>query len=556
MTDIDVLVVGGGPTGLTMGSELARRGVSCRVVERLETPSLLSKAIGVQARTLEIFDDMGIAEEMVSRGVELEGVTMLADGEPVISIDFGELDTRYPFLLSLPQSDTEALLAALLAKRGVELERGVELVALDQDDRGVSCVLRNGNDESRVRARYVVGADGAHSTVRKQIGLSLEGKSYEEQFLLADVRVPWDLPRHRVTTFFSERGLLASFPIPGDRFRLIATTNSATTPSLGDLSRLIYERSGIEAEPYDPAWTAAFRIHCRQVAEYRRGRVLLCGDAAHIHSPVGGQGLNTGIQDAHNLAWKLALLVRGRAKAAVLDSYQSERHGIAANVLRSTDFATMVATLRHPVARAIRDSMAQMLTSLEVVQQRVRRQVAELDLTYASSPIVSEDASSVLESRLGSADEEETPNLRAWRAFAVGPRAGDRAPDAAGRDREGRTVRLATLLEGSKHTVLLFDGQAATPEGYAHMTEVGRDLLARHPDDVRVVVVVPGERRPALLDWEGPILFDPDGELEERYGAAAECVYIVRPDLYIGFRGQPIEFDPVFAYFAKIFADR
>lgn len=558
---LDVLVVGAGPTGLTLACELARRNTSFRIVDQASEPTRLSKAIGVQARTLEIFEDLGIADETVAAGLKLVGVTMYSGGQAIVRASFDELDTHFPFLLSIPQSDTERILTDLLQRLGGSVERSLELVALQQDERGVITTLRHADGrEERLRVRWVVGCDGAHSATRKLAGLELEGSSYDDRFLLADVRIGWDFPRDRITTFFAESGLLACFPMPGERWRLIATAppdgpaDAHEAPTLREFQRIVDERSGADGTLVDPAWLARFRIHCRQVEQYRRGRVFLAGDAAHIHSPVGGQGLNTGIQDAHNLAWKLALVAQGAGRPELLDSYHAERHAVGVALLRGTDAATRVATLKHPVVRAIRNRVSSFLSSLEVVQQRITRSVAELDLGYAGSPIVDEHRSSIFRSRIGSDESDESPTVNAWWAFDSAPGAGHRAPDGVlARPGDEDAVRLAQIIDGRRHTLLLFDGRAPTKDGYARLSEVARAVESRYSDHVNVHVVVPGGDRPPELTWHGSVLMDIYGDLEDRYGARAECLYLIRPDLYVGYRSQPADRDALLEYLSRIF---
>jgi 2-polyprenyl-6-methoxyphenol hydroxylase-like FAD-dependent oxidoreductase len=462
-------------------------------------------------------------------------------------------------LLSIPQSETERLLTELLAERGGTIERGLELANLAQHDDHVTATLRGVDGKSEeLDARWVVGADGAHSSVRRLAGLGFEGSSYDDRFLLADVRVDWDFGRDRIITFFAESGLLACFPMPGERWRLIASTDGTeddlTPPTLAEFQRIVDERTQLESRLDDAAWLARFRIHCRQVKRYRAGNVFVAGDAAHIHSPVGGQGLNTGIQDAHNLGWKLELVSRGKAPPELLDSYHLERHAVGVALLRGTDFATRVATLKHPVVRAMRNSLSRFLSSLEVVQQRITRNVAELTLSYAGSPIVAEHRSSMFRSRFGEDESQERPTVSAWWAFDSAAGAGQRAPDGLIlRLGTGESVRLASVIDGRRHTLLLFDGRAPTPEGYARLAGVARAVERSWADLIDVHVVVPGDERPPELEWHGSILLDIYGDLEDRYGARAECLYLVRPDLYIGFRSQPADEVALIQYLKRIF---
>jgi hypothetical protein len=300
-----------------------------------------------------------------------------------------------------------------------------------------------------------------------------------------------------------------------------------------------------------PKWLGRFRIHSRQVEHYRRGRVFLAGDAAHIHSPLGGQGMNTGMQDAHNLAWKLALVQRGRARAGLLDSYHVERHPIAQQILRGTDVATRVATLRNPVARAVRNQMARFFSSFDVFRERVGRNVAELTIDYRKSPIVDQHRDSVLFARIGDDADGESPTIAAYRAFGSAPHAGQLAPDGVVRA-DGRDLRLGEVLDTRRHTLLLFDGRATTEQGYERFRQIHARVAANHADRINVHVVVPSEQRPAGLDGIS-VLLDPEGDLELRFGAIAECLYLIRPDLYIGYRSQPADLDPLAKYLSSIF---
>jgi 2-polyprenyl-6-methoxyphenol hydroxylase-like FAD-dependent oxidoreductase len=560
MSILDCLVVGAGPTGMVAAAELRRYDLSVRVLDKLPAPSPLSRAVIVHARTLEILDEMGVAETLIAAGVKLRGATLHSGREPIASFSFDEIDSRYPFLLCLPQAETERVLGDLLARRGAQVERGVELVSFTHGDAGIAATVRHPDGHSEcVEARFLLGCDGAHSVVRKGLGLDFAGEALAEQFLLADVKIAWDVARDRVSSFFSGDGLLACFPLPGGSWRLIANQGSSETrsPELADVQALVDRRAGVPAVVSDPKWLAAFRINSRQVAKYQVGRVFLAGDAAHIHSPAGGQGMNTGIQDAHNLAWKIAHVTKHGSPLSLLDSYHLERHHIGRDLLRGTELATRVGMLRAPLARAVRDQVTRYLSSLEVIQRRLSRQVAELTLSYAGSPIVDEHQDNLFSARLLGGDEShESPTVGAYRRFAAGPKAGERAPDAEVIDlASSKPRRLSSLLGGEHHAVLLFDGRARTEGGYRTLSHIASALEARHHDAVRVFTVVSGREPPG---WDGPlgrVLLDPDGEAEDVYGATAECAYVIRPDLYIGHRSQPASQDHLLTHLRKIFGD-
>jgi 2-polyprenyl-6-methoxyphenol hydroxylase-like FAD-dependent oxidoreductase len=546
MTDVDVLVVGAGPTGLTAACELARRGLRVRIIDEAPAPTKISKAIAVHARTLEIFDDMGIAEKAIDAGLKLGGVSVLAAGETVVSADLAELPTRYPFLLSISQVATESVLLELLSSRELQVERETKLVSFTQDGTGVSAKVVAKGVEQEIRAAWLVGADGAHSRVRKTLEIQFEGSTYDERFLLADVKIEANLRDDRVTTYFAEDGVLACFPMKGGRFRLIGTASSSddkeVAPTLDEITSLFAARSGTAAAVTDPQWLARFRVHCRQVEKYRDDRVFLAGDAAHIHSPVGGQGMNTGIQDAHNLAWKLALVHSGKARGLLLDSYEKERHGVGQAILRGTDAATKVITLKSSLARSVRNEVARFMTSFELVQRKVAEHAAELTVSYERSPIVREDTTGMLQARIGTAAGGETPTIAAVRDFDVGPKPGARAPDGkvtlAGKS---GAKRLLSVIDARKHTLLLFDGKSASKEGYARFVAIAQKIGERFPGLVDVLVVTPKSQRPAELTEDQAVLLDPDGELERAYAATTECAYVIRPDLYVAYRSQPAD---------------
>jgi 2-polyprenyl-6-methoxyphenol hydroxylase-like FAD-dependent oxidoreductase len=554
--DLDVLVVGAGPTGLVLGGELARRGLSVRVIDKLAAPTTHSRAIAVHARTLEIFDDLGIADQLIARGVAVGGVTVRAGGKPIVDADFAGLPTRFPFVLCTAQTETEAVLGELLARRGVRVERSCELVSLTQDATGVDAVVRGPGGDAAVRARWIVGCDGAHSAVRHAVGASFEGHAYEDVFVLADVHIGWDEPGDRALTFLAEDGVAAFFPLPGGRWRVILSATSALgeQPSEPDLRALCEQRAGRSVPLDNSVWIASFRIHCRQVQAYRHGRALLAGDAAHVHSPVGGQGMNTGMQDAHNLAWKLALVARGVAGDALLDSYHAERHAIGKQLLVDTDRVTKLGMLTG-ISAAIRNQLMRVLASFEPVRRRIVHGAAQLGVGYEHSPLVGEATSSILTARFGKPEAGESPTLGSHVAFSGGPAPGTWAPDGACMLASGTAAtpsRLAKLRDACVFTLLLFDGRDASATGYAAFVAIANQARARLGALVQVFVVTPRTERPAELPADLDVVIDHAGALEAAYAAQTECLYLVRPDGYIGFRSQPANGDALAAHVDRV----
>jgi 2-polyprenyl-6-methoxyphenol hydroxylase-like FAD-dependent oxidoreductase len=313
MADAQVLIVGAGPVGLTAALVLQALGIRFRIIEKNAQPVAESRALGIQARTLELFEQLGLAEALLAEGIIARAMSIFLEGEEKVRIGFGHLETPYPCLLILPQSGTERLLSRHLLERGGQVERSVELTALAQDETGASCTLRNADGrEEACRAEYVLGCDGAHSTVRKQVTLGFSGEPIPGTFVLADAQIDGDWPLDEGRAYVGAAGFLLLIPIGGQQWRIIArlTGESHSTPpavSLELLQQLCSQRGPPGLRPHNPTWMSMFQISSRIVERFRAGRVFVLGDAAHIHSPAGGQGMNAGMQEAFNLGWKLAM---------------------------------------------------------------------------------------------------------------------------------------------------------------------------------------------------------------------------------------------------------
>ena len=527
--DTEVLVAGGGPTGLMLALGLASRGIACRVVDRAPVRSDRSRALVVHARSLELLQKLGIADELIAAGRRTMAANLFINGRQALRFAFGEVgrvtDTPFPFTLLVSQVDTERVLEKRLAALGTHVERPLELLGFDEDADGVRARLRRGDGrEEELRARYIVGCDGAHSAVRKGAGLSFEGAAYPQDFVLADMRVDWENDDDALYIFVSRAGLLAVFPFaePGS-YRLIATRSEsvpddAGDPSLDELREIVRQTSPIPMELRDPRWLARFRLHHRAANHYRAGRAFVAGDAAHIHSPAGGQGMNTGIQDAANLAWKLALVLRGHAPECFLDSYEAERLPVGRRLLRTTDRLFAGTASRGPVSLALAGFLLPRLGGFALgrpgLAARGFRFISQLEIAYPSSPVV----------------DEARPRLQG------GPRAGNRAPDAVVR-RVGGETTLFSLCAGAAHHLLVFGGDSAEPL---------RALAAQHLGEVEAHHVT---REPGVAGaW-----IDASGEAHRRYGISDAGCYLVRPDGYVAFRAPGVDAAPLAEYLLRVF---
>jgi 2-polyprenyl-6-methoxyphenol hydroxylase-like FAD-dependent oxidoreductase len=460
----DVLVVGAGPTGLALACGLRLQGIGVRVVDRLPAPATTSRANFVHVRGSEVLARLGALGDLPQRSVRAMRITTYLGDRPMMRIRFGDpgLRTAAPPMV-VSQALVEGELRRRLAELGVTPEWGVSLTGLTQDDDGVTAELDDGRT---VRARWLAGCDGTASAVRKAVGIDAPGVRLSERFLLADLHLDWDVDRTGTSGWVHPTGMLGAMPMPddegrGDLWRLIAydpasaeleqtadasVAGTTGAPRAADaygrrsrlteeqildrLRAILPERTGRDVRVLDSEWLSEFTIHRRLADRYRHGRVLIAGDAAHAHAPFGGQGMLTGLGDAENLAWKLALVARDRAADALLDTYEAERRPLATDVLRGTANVTRVNVARSTVGRFLRDQVLIRLFNQPWVQRWVTFTTSQLWVSYRSGPLGAGGAERVA-ARLG-------------RRICVG----DRVPDLGCARGDGTPTRLYAELGG------------------------------------------------------------------------------------------------------------
>ncbi|MFS0913152.1 FAD-dependent monooxygenase [Microbacterium sp. 179-I 3D2 NHS] len=479
----DVLIVGAGPVGLVLATELARRGVRLRIIDSLPAPTTESRAIVVHSRSLDHLRALGAWESVMSHAIEAHGMQMHSGEKTVAEVSFDDIAAVYRYSAALAQTDTEAALAGRLAELGATVERSTTLTAYSQDAEGVDARVTAADGSIRtVRARYLVGADGARSAVRHLTGQKLEGSFVGEDFLLGDVEGDHDYDRSLFHTFFSpgqSTGLL--FALPGDRVRVFAQLPPGTDPhrpaTVDWLQEALLER-GIRLRIRESHWITRVTLKHGQVPRYRDGRVFLAGDAAHIHSPAGGLGMNTGMQDALNLAWKLHAALGAVDDTALLDSYHDERHPVAADVIRFTTRLSDAGTLSNPVAQRVRNALLHIGLSIPAVEKRIAGTVEQQNVRYRDSAIVTG---------------------------------------------EGRMLRPGDYL-------------------FLEATSVA-DALAQHPSHLAILLPGRGEPPRAVLPaWlsELTVTDDEAERLRQSTGLADGGLLIVRPDGYLGHIGPDV----------------
>jgi 2-polyprenyl-6-methoxyphenol hydroxylase-like FAD-dependent oxidoreductase len=612
-----VLIVGAGPTGLAAAMSLARARIPVRLIDKAAHPDPYSRAIGIQARTLELLEQHRLIEPFLDLGHRARAANLYSNGQRLTRLDFDPLQTRYPYLLFLDQSVTERLLTEHLATLGVEIERGVELAMFSQGSAGINATLQRSNGHTEtLHPSYMIAADGAHSGIRHRLAMNFAGKTFEQTFLLADLMADTDWPDDEFHIFASGDGLAALFPMGKNRYRLIAdhpalddaadvatggNGEGASAPGAAAAGDADSSMSSIEAhassaahgassrasahgsvqtesrrsqqsgdahphpphaapEPLHPShpsarphthhaapapsldacrmlaaarvhhplaltdlkWSSYFHLNSRMVEQLRVNRVFLAGDSAHVHSPAGAQGMNTGIQEAFNLGWKIARVLAGGAPERLLDTYHLERHPIEREVLRQSSFITHIAEADHGPLKLLRDRVMPVLASLGPLRDAARLQISELAIQYRRSPLTLE------------------------RVLDGGPRAGERAPDALVHVVDGPLGRApGTGCVFDLHDPAFFSlFVLVAPETVADVPhDKPEPTLRRKPmraaDIDRFVAEVDALLPGAVRVWR---VTDAIGEggplLAEAYGRTRPCFYLVRPDGYVCARGR------------------
>ena len=521
-----------------MACELARHGAAVRIIDKSPGIDPHVRATVIHSRTLEVFQDLGVVDQVLAEGLKLFGVSLYANGRRFMHARYHGVDSPYPWAIALPQCRTEEILEALLKRLGVAVERQTELVAMTERPDGVRATLRHADGrEEVVDTPWLVGCDGAHSTVRHLNHEHFPGEADPHQYVLADVAIDAPIDLQEAHFFFTDHGVLYFFILSEGRTLIAANLpephDAATeTPTLEEIRALVTERGPAGARVSDPRWLTYFRIHYRLARHYRHGRTFLAGDAVHIHSLVGGQGMNTGIQDAYNLAWKLALVARGRAPESLLESYETERRQVAEDVLKATKIVTEGAEVFAHLSAEERERFCARMVVPEPEQLRMARHGEELDLDYRKSPICAEHRE----------------------GFAAGPHAGAQALDAGSLQVDGRTVTFFELLRGPQHTLLLFVGSTRGKPSTDGLVDLVTSIVRSHGDLMKVCLVATDDGTElAALAPQARIVRDPQQTLHRRYGAETECLYLIRPDGYVAYRSRPATKSSFQKYLDRVF---
>lgn len=510
-----MLIVGAGPTGLMLACQLALHDISFRIVDKSEDHTTQSRALVVQARSIEIFDQMGLAGKALQLGKIAKAGGAFINGKKAFRVELknpGEGLTKFPFLLMLEQSQTESLLLEFLAHYGKLVERNKELIDFRQDSSHVTSMIthKNGNEEI-IKSKYLVAADGAHSVVRDTLKIPFIGTTYEESLFVLDCKVKIDIPNDEMYLAFAESSFAGFFPLTNGRYRILGNIPKHLIKkkhlNFEDIEPDFAKRIRMNVALSDPQWISAYRSHHRYANTFRLGRCFLAGDAAHIHSPVGAQGMNTGLQDSYNLAWKLALVIKTKAKDSLLDSYTFERIIIAKNLVRTTDKAfklitssnILIKTFRLHLMPLIMRVLAVFLQKAISLPKRGFKLVSEIGIDYRNSPLS-------LNASLGNFP-------------AHSPRPGDRLPYILFKGTDTKEINIQDKIRGSFFHLFLFGDN------------LSHDMNAiLHPFESFFSF----ELIPRSYDTE---------TLYKKLGIEHQGFIMIRPDMYIAYRAT--QFDAI-----------
>jgi 2-polyprenyl-6-methoxyphenol hydroxylase-like FAD-dependent oxidoreductase len=535
MKNAEVLIVGAGPAGLSLAIACAGHGVAFRIIDAAPSPAETSRALAVWSAAQEVFSAFGVVGRMLGEGMRPGGIRICTRHRTLLRIPVTAFeDSPYPAPLILPQSSTERILIDRLGELGHAVERSVELAGLEQDAGGVAVVLaRPGGEQENVRFPLVVGCDGAHSTVRHLCGAKFKGRVLPQCFILCDAEVQGQEPPPReVLIHFSSKGVLPMFPIRENVWRIVSTRaagSGTAPPTLEEMQEHLQERGPAGLTLANPEWLSSFRVSERMVDRFRHGRVLLAGDAAHIHSPAGGQGMNTGVQDAFNLGWKLGCIFRGGCHMeTLLESYHAERAPVAAKVIADASARTRLAMIARGPLATLRNTLASALGKSPGTVAKLAKGFSGTDIQYPPNPLLGND-------RLWHED---------WRPHGFPP--GLRIRDAQVLCDDLPVSLMGEVLGSTRHTLLVFSGIRPNFRD-AETVEAIRQKAAGYSSLIGSVAVWRGDHAPDA-SW----VLDPDTHAHKRFGAEFCSLYLLRPDGVVAVRSQPADFSPVASLLSQI----
>jgi 2-polyprenyl-6-methoxyphenol hydroxylase-like FAD-dependent oxidoreductase len=520
MSKISVLIVGAGPTGLLMAYKLARHGVAFRIIDNKPTRTQHSNAVAIQTRTLEIFKQLEVVDEFLKYGHKYHGIHFYDDGKEFAHVDFDCVDSVYPFIMGVPQSETERILNNQLEHLHHRVEWSRDLIDLTQNSHGVRAIIKHVDGvEEQIDCDWLIGCDGSHSTVRNESDFTFPGEDVEQQFVVADTKLSSSLKSDCLHIFDNGGDMLGVFPYGDGKYRIAANLNSTEKKECSEqeIKEIVDTRSRGAFQAQYASWISPFWIHSKLANQMRDGRIFIAGDAAHIHSPAGGQGMNTGLQDAYNLAWKLALVVQGRANPNILDSYEAERYPVIKRVVETTERMTNMILAKNTVINFLRETAMKLVANMPFLRKKFAMRMTQLDIIYDQSPIID----------TGKGFSKKYPS------------AGYRAPDVE----ICQSRFLYDYLDDTHHHIVCFAAGKKLEKVIEQCKMLDAAMAGPYKDIVKLHLVTPELTNTLLFQ-----IHDPEYAIHKEYNVSKPSLIIIRPDGYIGFKmnkinaAEPLQF--------------
>jgi 2-polyprenyl-6-methoxyphenol hydroxylase-like FAD-dependent oxidoreductase len=518
----NILIVGAGPVGLYMANECVRYGLSFDIIDKKPGLSLHSKAFGIHSRTLLTFTQSGFIEPVLQQGAKITYFEIKIDNKTLFQLDLSQIDTLYPEMIVLPQNQTEKILNDELLKNNVFVQWNTELTDIQQTATGSQVTLNHNNQLQTTNYKWVIACDGSHSKLRDVTNLKFTGGQYKNIWWLADLKMQTSLPEGKIIIFFSGDGFCAYFPHKEQRYRLLLLKPDQETPI--SLENVVTEAKKYIKEDFtvlETIWIGEFHISHRLIEHYRYKNVFFAGDAAHIHSPVGGQGLNTGIQDIQNLAWKLALVTQGKAKLELLDSYEEERIKIGKMILKETDIITRTWSIGSPWEKSLRNFLISAITGIKPFKIAMAKRMAELTIDYGKSSIVKQ--------------HDKTGLIKA----------GQLMPNIYLEDLQQIKQSLFVLLTGTKHHLLVF-----CPENKAvsAATRFLDEISSQYTSEIICHLII---STPPKIQCNARVLIDHDLAAHHKLKLTSATVVLIRPDQYVGYSQAGLDPEELLLYLRR-----
>lgn len=521
---LPVLIAGAGPTGLLLACELSRRGIDYRIIDKKSAPTTGSNATWIQSRTLELLDHAGLASSFIRAGHACDAINLHVDGKHLVRIPLDRIDSVYPFILMLPQSETELILSKRIQETGRRVERSTELLDVKQDGSSVTASLRNSQGEKEImHCRWLIACDGASSKVRECCHIVFPGEDLTEQFVVADAHIDSFMTKNEAHLFFDEGTLFSASPLGANNYRIAANLHldhPRKTLYEKEIIELVQERGHGAYYVKDISWISSFWVHGKLVDNMRVGSVFLAGDAAHVHSPAGGQGMNAGMQDAYNLAWKLALVIQGKAREELLESYHAERHPVANEIVNLTEQLTKLALYDPEFLNKLRTFSEKIINGNEKTLAEVESMISQTGIHYLASPVI--DYGQIIS------------------GHSPGP--GDRLPDVM----IDKQARLYDILRHPLHSILLFTGTSKKDDVINKLLLIRDSLENQFGEYARSIVIAIGD-----VSKREFVVQDNDGGIHKQFHIEKPAVLVIRPDCYVGYSSENPDFDSIAGFMSR-----